>query len=166
MLTLVHLAGSTLALHIKMYFVQRYKNCIQYLWLQFTWIWIKRKTNKKYQTVATKILESSHMEHNVIIVVLRGRRGRDLPGFTWCRGHEFGLVSPCDPSWSYGSWIYNYLCNQCLSPPMLWIRIPFWRGVLDTTLCDKVCQWLVAGRWFSPCTPVRFPPPIKLTATI
>jgi hypothetical protein len=29
-----------------------------------------------------------------------------------------------------------------------------WRGVLDTTLCDKVCQWLAAGRWFSPCTPV------------
>ena len=23
-------------------------------------------------------------------------------------------------------------------------------GVLDTTLCDKVCQCLVAGRWFSP----------------
>jgi hypothetical protein len=20
------------------------------------------------------------------------------------------------PSWSYGSWIYNYLCNRCLSP--------------------------------------------------
>jgi len=19
-------------------------------------------------------------------------------------------------SWSYGSWMYNYLCNQCLSP--------------------------------------------------
>jgi len=27
-------------------------------------------------------------------------------------------------------------------------------GVLDTTLCDKVCQWLAAGRWFSPVTPV------------
>ena len=26
--------------------------------------------------------------------------------------------------------------------------------VLDTTLCDKVCQWLVAGRWFSPGIPV------------
>ena len=26
---------------------------------------------------------------------------------------------------------------------------PF-RSVLDTTLCDKVCQWLAAGRWFSP----------------
>ena len=22
-----------------------------------------------------------------------------------------------------------------------------WRGVLDTTLCDKVCQWLAAGWW-------------------
>jgi hypothetical protein len=27
-------------------------------------------------------------------------------------------------------------------------------GVLDTTLCDKVCQWLATGRWFSPGTPV------------
>jgi hypothetical protein len=25
--------------------------------------------------------------------------------------------------WSYGSWIYNYLCNQYLSPLMLWVRI-------------------------------------------
>ena len=30
-------------------------------------------------------------------------------------------------SWSYGSWINNYLCNQCLSP-------------------------LMAGQWFSPGT--------------
>jgi len=29
-----------------------------------------------------------------------------------------------------------------------------WRGVLDTTLCDKVCQWLVTGQWISPGTPV------------
>ena len=28
-------------------------------------------------------------------------------------------------SWSYGSWIYNYLCNQCLSPLTLWVRTPF-----------------------------------------
>ena len=28
-----------------------------------------------------------------------------------------------------------------------------WRGVLDTTLCDKVCQWLVKGQWFSLGTP-------------
>ena len=23
------------------------------------------------------------------------------------------------------------------------------RGVLDTTLCYKVCQWIATGRWFS-----------------
>ena len=51
--------------------------------------------------------------------------------------------------WSYGSWIYNYICNQCLSPLTLWVQILFRRSILDPTLCDKVCQWLVAGRWFS-----------------
>ena len=25
-----------------------------------------------------------------------------------------------------------------------------WLGVLHTTLCDKVCQWLATGWWFSP----------------
>ena len=32
------------------------------------------------------------------------------------------------------------------------VRIPL--TVLDTTLCDTVCQWLAAGRWFSPGTAV------------
>jgi hypothetical protein len=27
-----------------------------------------------------------------------------------------------------------------------------WRGVLDITLCDKVCLRLAAGQWFSPST--------------
>jgi hypothetical protein len=40
----------------------------------------------------------------------------------------------------------NYLCNQCLSPLMLWVRIRSGRGVLDTTLSDKVCQWLSRDR--------------------
>jgi hypothetical protein len=57
-------------------------------------------------------------------------------------------------SWSYGSWIYNYLCNQCLSLLKLWVPIPLSRGVLDTTLCDKVCQWLAEGLWFFPGSPV------------
>jgi hypothetical protein len=30
------------------------------------------------------------------------------------------------------------------------------RGVLDTTLSDKVCQKLAAGRWFSPGTPIFY----------
>jgi len=55
-------------------------------------------------------------------------------------------------SWSYGSWIYNYLCNQCLLPLMLWVRFSI--RMRCTTLCDKVCQWPPTGRWFSPCPPV------------
>jgi hypothetical protein len=52
-------------------------------------------------------------------------------------------------SWSCGSWIYNYLCNQCLSPLTLKVRIPLRWGVLYTTLCDKVCQSLTTGQSFS-----------------
>ena len=47
----------------------------------------------------------------------------------------------------------NYLCNQCISPITLWVRILLRRCVLDTILCDKVCQWLVAGWCISPSTP-------------
>jgi len=25
--------------------------------------------------------------------------------------------------WSYGSWSYNYLCHQCLSPQTCWVQI-------------------------------------------
>ena len=55
-------------------------------------------------------------------------------------------------AWSYCSWIYNYLCNQCLSPLMLWVRISI-RGRCKSLL-DKVCQWLATGRWFFPGPPV------------
>jgi hypothetical protein len=54
--------------------------------------------------------------------------------------------------WLYGSWIYNYLCNQYLSPLMLWVWISI--RARCTTLCDKVCQWLATGQWFSPGPPV------------
>jgi hypothetical protein len=36
---------------------------------------------------------------------------------------EYRLESGPSCPWSYGSWIYNYLCNQRLSPLMLWVRI-------------------------------------------
>jgi hypothetical protein len=67
----------------------------------------------------------------------------------WC--HSFSVFIGSRGSswpWSYGSWIYNYLCNQCLSPLMLWVWILI--RVRCTALCDKVCQWLATGRWFSP----------------
>ena len=57
--------------------------------------------------------------------------------------------------WSYGSWIYSYLCNQCLSPWMLWVPILLMVG--EVYSIHQVCQWLVALQV------LRCPPPIKLT---
>jgi len=34
------------------------------------------------------------------------------------------------------------------------VHVYQWQDVLDTILCDKVCQWLATGRWFSPGTPL------------
>jgi hypothetical protein len=55
-------------------------------------------------------------------------------------------------SWSNGSCIYNYLCNLCLSRLMLCVRILI--RARCTTLCDGVCEWLAAGRWFTLYLPV------------
>ena len=43
-----------------------------------------------------------------------------------------------------------YLVFDCLKL----YRHSFRRESFDTSLCDKVCQWLAAGRWFSLGTPV------------
>ena len=68
-------------------------------------------------------------------------------------------------TWDY-SWIW-IICerNKCIYnfsfifklEAMVVINVnlnPLRQGVLYTTLCDKVCQWLAAGWWFSPGTPV------------
>jgi hypothetical protein len=64
---------------------------------------------------------------------------------------------------------------------MLWVIIPMMPGLLDTTLCDKVCQWpppikleiehiipIMPGLLDTTlCDKVcQWPPPIKLTSTI
>jgi hypothetical protein len=80
----------------------------------------------------------------VLVEVLRAQTHRAVK-LRWP-----GWPFPSLTTWSYGSCIYNYICNQCLSPQTLWVRIPLMRDVLDATLCDKVCQWLATGRWFPP----------------
>jgi hypothetical protein len=42
----------------------------------------------------------------------------------------------------FGIFIHFFCCYIYTSPP----------SVLDTALCDTVCQWLTIGRWFSPGT--------------
>jgi len=55
-----------------------------------------------------------------------------------------------------------YLCNQCLSPLMLWVRISI--RARCTTLCDKIVSDLRQVGGF--LRVLQFPPPIKLTVTI
>jgi len=49
----------------------------------------------------------------------------------------FTIISARINFWIYSGWIYNYLCNQCLSPLMLWAQISI--RARCTTLCNKVC---------------------------
>jgi len=68
-------------------------------------------------------------------------------------------------SWSYGSRIYNFLCNQCMSLLKFWFRIPLmarctrynimWWSLSVT--CDRFGGFLRI---------YRFSPTIKLTAMI
>ena len=79
--------------------------------------------------------------------------------YTSCHWRS-NLISFKGLSWTrlYGSWIYNYLCNQCLSPLMLWVRISI--RARCTTLCEFVSDLQQVGD-FLPV--LSFPPPIKLT---
>ena len=56
--------------------------------------------------------------------------------------------------WSYGSWIYNYLRNQCLSP----LRCEFEPGSGEVYSIQHYVMKFVSdlrhGRWFSPGPPV------------
>jgi hypothetical protein len=59
-----------------------------------------------------------------------------------CCGHDHmvvGFTTTCTISaYNESSWEFEH---------------DSWRGVIDT-ICDHVCQWLAAGRWFSLGTPV------------
>ena len=77
---------------------------------------------------------------------------------------HYGHMGP-SRSWSYGSWIYNYLCNQCLSPLKLWVQTPIHGEVywMQNYVIKFVSDlWQISGF----LQVFRFPPPIKLTATI
>jgi len=66
--------------------------------------------------------------------------------------------------WSHGSWIYNYryLCNQCLSPLMLWVRISI-RGGVQQYVIKFVSDLRQVGGFLRV---LWFPPSIKLTTMI
>jgi hypothetical protein len=67
-------------------------------------------------------------------------------------------------SWLYGSWIHNYLCNQCTSPLMLWVRIRLDEVYLIQHYVIKFVSDLRQVNGF--LWVLRFPETIKLTAMI
>ena len=59
----------------------------------------------------------------------KSQRGRNKVTLTWFKQYKKNSLPQIEIqkpswSWSYGSWIYNFLCNQCISPLTLWVRIP------------------------------------------
>ena len=59
--------------------------------------------------------------------------------------NEYSYIEPMNFTTTYAISAYHHLY-------MLWVRISI--RARCTTLCDKVCQWLATGRWFSPGPPV------------
>ena len=120
--------------------------CLQYPWQLVLW--------EDWQIISLCLIFHQRQTHHLMVMenlkmvrLVTWQTPLNIPNKLLC-------ITLQGQSWSYGSWIYNYLCNQCLSPLMLGVQIPFWRGVLVITLCGKVCQWLTAGQWFSPDAPV------------
>ena len=67
---------------------------------------------------------------------------------TWNNGGSRDHIVVGLPVQSVPITISTYHHSSCEFEPRSW------RGVLYTTLCDKVCQWPATGQWFSPGTPV------------
>ena len=57
-------------------------------------------------------------------------------------GHHERMVVGFTTTYAIGAY-YRVSCE---------FEIRSQRGVHDTTLCNKLCQWLVTGLWFSPGT--------------
>ena len=57
-------------------------------------------------------------------------------------------------SWSYGSWIYNLPVQSGPITTKVVSSNPVHDEVYSLQHCDKVCQWLATGHWFSLVIPV------------
>ena len=77
-----------------------------------------------------------------------------------CKSDVFQITLRGQPSWSwsYGNWITTTYAISVYHHQRCEFEPHSWRGVLDTTLYDKVCQWLTED--------TRVSSPIKLATTI
>jgi len=113
----------------------------------------------KCKHAVTCLRQQTQYDNNNLVVVFMARKtNRIKEHFT----HEpscfilFSLIRNCAVS------IFSLFMDFIIQ----WFSIVYRLGwsALDTTLCDNVCQWIAAGRWFS--QEYLFPPSEKLTVTI
>ena len=92
-----------------------------------------------FQSVYFKITSNHRKWKKIVVHVLIQYNFIQL--FTFCQTFimNFSSLKGLSCPWSYSSWIYNYLCHQCISS-LMWVRILI--RARCTTLCDKICQWL------------------------
>ena len=111
------------------------------IWL---WLWISFCWNTKQKEATWHKIQM-----NVTILIcfeyILWQLWNELPSFTGDR-HWFHKVDPIEVTT-----VSHLLWDLEVRTYLIFLS---WRGVLDTTLCDKVCYLLAAGRWFSPGIPV------------
>jgi hypothetical protein len=105
-------------------------------------------TNKKIKLV-TKNKEPKQKHAKLIYCIL----------FTWKRNKQLSdyllLLIPYFAFWHIRTVVVRFNEKKIQSFKNIYVFfilswILFRRGVLDTTVCDKACQWLAEGRRFSP----------------
>jgi hypothetical protein len=115
--------------------------------------------NKTHSTVGNSSKAQSKNRHELMItlMMLNTTFNNISVIFTCLSQNPINLFA------NKSSWIVLLVvCSACSAGCLrgrrghdrMLVPIPLRRGVLDTSLCDKVCQWLEAGRWFSLGTPV------------
>ena len=118
-----------------------------------------------YLWVLTFPLENCSEFGNFVITLIYSLRNMRTIKYTktiWYWGtniNESSLYATCIIQSLTDNWIINYkmvlpyACMHIFQRSKLFSAQARYTRV-DTTLCDKVCQWLATGRWFSPDTPV------------
>ena len=108
-----------------------------------------------YLKSSLKLSHESCTQCHVVIVVPSSHYIYEIVWINVVKLYWFGF-SPFNSqrpswSWSYGSWIYNYVYIQCLSALNLWVRIPLmtvctrynimWYSVSVTCYRSVVFSW-------------------------
>ena len=104
---------------------------------------INQPTNHYFHHVVTYLISMID-----VIKFLQYRRQIKILCMDMIEWHVWHLLLLMRNSWQYFTWHLYHLNDTQGIQLMLWIRF-----VHDTTLCDKVYQWLAAGQWFSPGSP-------------